>query len=122
MLEGYYRRLVDEIREFMRLESAAGILLLVAAMLALIANNGPLARYYDLLLSLPLGIHLGTLAVDKPVGQRISDMTLLRTGEKIDAGKKYAVSACRPNSHNTAASIPPRTASHHRILALGTTR
>ena len=34
MLEGYYRRLVDEIREFMRLESAAGILLLVAAMLA----------------------------------------------------------------------------------------
>ena len=73
MLEGYYRRLVDEIREFMRLESAAGILLLVAAMLALIANNGPLARYYDLFLSLPLGIHLGTLAVDKPVLLWIND-------------------------------------------------
>ena len=33
-----------------------------------------------------------TLTIDKPVGQRISDMTLLRTGEKIDAGKKYSVS------------------------------
>ncbi len=33
-----------------------------------------------------------TLTIDKPAGQRISDMTLLRTGEKIDAAKKYAVS------------------------------
>ena len=33
-----------------------------------------------------------TLTVDKPIGQRISDMTLLRTGEKIDPAKKYVVS------------------------------
>jgi sulfur-oxidizing protein SoxB len=33
-----------------------------------------------------------TLTIDKPVGQRISDMTLLRTGEKIDAARKYTVS------------------------------
>jgi sulfur-oxidizing protein SoxB len=33
-----------------------------------------------------------TLTIDKPVGQRISDMTLLRTGEKIEAAKKYTVS------------------------------
>src|SRR5579883_1740294 len=33
-----------------------------------------------------------TIAVDKPVGQRISDMTLLKTGQKIDAAKKYVVS------------------------------
>jgi sulfur-oxidizing protein SoxB len=33
-----------------------------------------------------------TIAVDKPMGQRISDMTLLRTGEKIDAARKYTVS------------------------------
>jgi sulfur-oxidizing protein SoxB len=33
-----------------------------------------------------------TLSIDKPAGQRISDMTLLRTGEKIDAAKKYTVS------------------------------
>ena len=33
-----------------------------------------------------------TLDVTKKAGQRISDMTLLRTGEKIDAAKSYAVS------------------------------
>ena len=33
-----------------------------------------------------------TLTIDKPVGQRISDMTLLRTGAKIEAAKKYTVS------------------------------
>ncbi len=33
-----------------------------------------------------------TLTIDKPAGQRISDMTLLRTGERIDAARKYTVS------------------------------
>jgi sulfur-oxidizing protein SoxB len=33
-----------------------------------------------------------TIEIAKPVGQRISDMVLLRTGEKIDADKNYTVS------------------------------
>jgi sulfur-oxidizing protein SoxB len=33
-----------------------------------------------------------TLTIDKPAGQRISDLTLLRTGETIDAARKYTVS------------------------------
>jgi sulfur-oxidizing protein SoxB len=33
-----------------------------------------------------------TLGVNRPAGQRISDMVLLRTGEKIDPGKSYRVS------------------------------
>ncbi|HTR87766.1 MAG TPA: 5'-nucleotidase C-terminal domain-containing protein, partial [Reyranella sp.] len=33
-----------------------------------------------------------TIDIAKPVGQRISDMTLLKTGQKIDAAKKYTVS------------------------------
>jgi sulfur-oxidizing protein SoxB len=33
-----------------------------------------------------------TLTVDKPIGQRISDMVLLRSGETIDPAKKYVVS------------------------------
>ena len=33
-----------------------------------------------------------TIAVDKPVGQRISDMTLLKSGQKIDPARKYVVS------------------------------
>jgi sulfur-oxidizing protein SoxB len=33
-----------------------------------------------------------TITVDKPIGQRISDMTLLKTGQKIDPARKYVVS------------------------------
>ncbi|MCW5735711.1 MAG: thiosulfohydrolase SoxB [Enhydrobacter sp.] len=33
-----------------------------------------------------------TLTIDRPAGQRISDMVLLRTSENIDAGRKYTVS------------------------------
>ena len=33
-----------------------------------------------------------TIEIDKPAGQRISDMVLLRTGQKVDAGKTYTVS------------------------------
>src|ERR1700687_5235364 len=73
MLETYYKRLMDEVREFMRLESAAGLLLLIAAVLALIANNGGLARYYDLFLSTPVQIRLGALDIDKPLLLWIND-------------------------------------------------
>src|SRR6266404_434247 len=73
MLETYYKRLVDEIREFMRLESAAGVFILLAALLALIANNSGVARYYDLFLSTPLQIRLGALDIDKPLLLWIND-------------------------------------------------
>jgi S-sulfosulfanyl-L-cysteine sulfohydrolase len=33
-----------------------------------------------------------TIEIDQPMGRRISDLTLLRTGEKIDPGRKYTVS------------------------------
>jgi len=46
-----------------------------------------------------------TLTVDKPTGQRISDMVLLRTGEAIDPGKKYVVSGWA--SVNQATEGPP---------------
>src|ERR1700675_1343878 len=73
MLETYYKRLIDEIREFMRLESAAGVFILLAALLALIANNSGLARYYDLFLSTPLQVRLGALDIDKPLLLWIND-------------------------------------------------
>jgi Na+:H+ antiporter, NhaA family len=73
LLETYYKRLVDEIREFMRLESAAGVVLLAAAVLALIANNSGLARYYDLFLSTPVQVRLGALDIDKPLLLWIND-------------------------------------------------
>jgi Na+:H+ antiporter, NhaA family len=73
MFETYYKRLTDEIREFMRLESAAGLVLLLAAVLALLAKNSGLARYYDLFLSTPLQVRLGVLDIDKPLLLWIND-------------------------------------------------
>ena len=46
-----------------------------------------------------------TLDIAQPVGRRISDMTLLRTSEKIDAGKEYTVSGWA--SVNEATEGPP---------------
>ena len=42
-----------------------------------------------------------TIDVAKPMGQRISDLTLLRTGEKIDAARKYTVSGWASINENT---------------------
>ena len=41
---------LDPIREFLRLESAGGIVLVIAAGLAVIASNSPLGVWYDALL------------------------------------------------------------------------
>ena len=46
-----------------------------------------------------------TIDVAQPAGRRISDLTLLRTGEKIDAAKKYTVSGWA--SVNEATEGPP---------------
>jgi Na+:H+ antiporter, NhaA family len=70
---GYYIRLAGGIREFMRLESASGLLLLLAAILALIASNTPLAPLYDLFLGTPVEVRVGALHLDKPLLLWIND-------------------------------------------------
>ncbi|MDQ6950083.1 MAG: Na+/H+ antiporter NhaA [Mariprofundales bacterium] len=47
------------IEEFIAKESAGGIVLMAAAVLALILSNSPLAPWYQALLHLPLAIHIG---------------------------------------------------------------
>jgi len=47
-------RALEAIREFLKLESASGIILVGAAVLALIANNSPLSGLYDLFLDTPV--------------------------------------------------------------------
>jgi NhaA family Na+:H+ antiporter len=69
----YYSKLVSEIREFLRLESASGLLLMVAALLALVASNSGLAPLYDAFLSLPVEVRLGTLLLAKPLLLWIND-------------------------------------------------
>ncbi len=61
------------IRTFLRLESASGILLIIATILALIFANTGLSVYYNLLLSTPVEIRIGELIVDKPLLLWIND-------------------------------------------------
>ena len=61
------------VREFMRLESAGGILLLSAAVLAMVVANSPLSGTYDAVLNLPVGLRVGEFAIDKPLLLWIND-------------------------------------------------
>ena len=51
---------------FFKLESASGIILMFAAVLALIVVNSPLQPYYALLLDTPVIVQIGDLEVNKP--------------------------------------------------------
>lgn len=61
------------ITAFLRLETASGILLMLAAVLAMIAANTPLRDYYELLLSTPVGVHAGSFELVKPLLLWIND-------------------------------------------------
>lgn len=65
--------MIDEFKRFMKLESAGGILLMVAAVLAMIAANTPLSIYYDSLIDLPVAISVGTFEIAKPLLLWIND-------------------------------------------------
>ncbi len=58
---------------FLRHEAAGGIVLLVAAVLALLLSNSPLAWAYDALLHTPMSVRIGTFAIDKPLLLWIND-------------------------------------------------
>jgi NhaA family Na+:H+ antiporter len=64
---------LQALREFLKLESAGGILLLAAAALALIISNSPLAWLYEGLLELDLGVTLGSFAFQKTLIHWVND-------------------------------------------------
>lgn len=61
------------LRDFMKLGAAGGIVLMIAATAALLIANSPLASYYDLLLNLPVEVRVGPLEVAKPLLLWIND-------------------------------------------------
>lgn len=65
--------MVSLIRDFLRLESSSGILLLVATCLAMLAENSPLSGYYDTLLQTPVEVRVGELLIAKPLLLWIND-------------------------------------------------
>ncbi len=61
------------ITRFFQMESAGGLLLMGAAVLAVLVANTPLNRYYQLLLDTPVAVQLGALKVAKPLLLWIND-------------------------------------------------
>ncbi|MDT9587673.1 MAG: Na+/H+ antiporter NhaA [Candidatus Arsenophonus melophagi] len=61
------------IRQFLKLETASGFLLIIAAVLALIIANTPLQSIYQQFLNIPIAIKISVLNIDKPFLWWIND-------------------------------------------------
>lgn len=66
-------RALHALAEFFRLEAAAGIMLIAAAALALIAANSPLEAMYEAFRGLPVQVRIGELDIAKPALLWIND-------------------------------------------------
>jgi Na+:H+ antiporter, NhaA family len=67
---------MSALREFLKLESASGILLVVAGALAMVAANTPLADWYEALLATHFKVQFGELALDKPLVVWVNDLLM----------------------------------------------
>jgi len=65
--------MIKALTDFLRLEASSGILLLLAAILAMIAENSPASGYYDALLNIPVAIQFGQFEIAKPLLLWIND-------------------------------------------------
>lgn len=61
------------IQRFLALESASGILLVIAALLAMLVVNSPLQGWYELLLNTPVAVQIGALKIAKPLLLWVND-------------------------------------------------
>ncbi len=66
-------RITAAIGEFIRLESAGGILLLAAAIAALVAVNTPFATAYAGLVDTTIAVQVGAIAIEKPLLLWVND-------------------------------------------------
>ncbi len=64
---------MDKLKDFLRLESASGILLLIAALLAMMVENSAAKNLYDALLGTQVEIRVGDFEIVKPLLLWIND-------------------------------------------------
>lgn len=64
------------LREFLRLESASGIVLVIAGVAAIVAANSAAAPWYRSLLALPISIQVGAFHLDKTLLIWINDLLM----------------------------------------------
>jgi NhaA family Na+:H+ antiporter len=65
--------MVKAFRDFLRLETASGIILVAAAVFALVIANSPLSSLYASLIDLPVEIRVGDFQIAKPLLLWIND-------------------------------------------------
>ncbi len=65
--------ILKNINSFLRLESAGGILLFAAAILAMVLANSPLSGIYNLIFDMPVEIRVGPLQIAKPLLLWVND-------------------------------------------------
>ena len=61
------------LKEFLRMESAGGIILMGAAVLAMLAANSPAAGLYSYFLDTPVEVRIGALQIAKPLFLWVND-------------------------------------------------
>jgi NhaA family Na+:H+ antiporter len=61
------------LKDFLRMESAGGILLMGAAVLAMLAANSPAASLYSYFLDTPVEVRIGALQIAKPLFLWVND-------------------------------------------------
>ncbi len=61
------------IRQFLRLEAAAGLILIVVTLFALMIANSPLQNVYHLFLDVPVSVKISSLDISKPLLLWIND-------------------------------------------------
>jgi NhaA family Na+:H+ antiporter len=76
MIQHSYDSTSAALREFLKLESASGILLVIAGVLAMIAANTPLSELYQALLQTPIKLQVGALKLDKTLLIWINDLLM----------------------------------------------
>jgi NhaA family Na+:H+ antiporter len=64
---------LNKFREFLRLEAASGIVLVIAAALAMILANSRFGSHYEALFDVPVAVQLGALSIAKPLLLWIND-------------------------------------------------
>ena len=66
-------KVLQALQDFLRLEAAGGLLLMIATVLAFAIANSPFSVYYKALLDLPFEVSIGTLGIAKPLLLWIND-------------------------------------------------
>ena len=63
----------DALREFLQLETAGGVLLIVCVVIAMLIANSPLSGIYAALVDMTVAIQVGTLIINKPLLLWVND-------------------------------------------------